>query len=132
MKQSGKEIKPFRLKDRQKSFRYAFSGIRVLLKEEHNARIHLVILILIIIAGIVLKIPASGWLAIVFASGLVFASECFNTAIENLSDVVSPEKNEKIKIAKDVAAAGVLISAITSVLIGIIVFFPAILEITRK
>ena len=132
MEQSGKETKPFRLKDRLKSFTHAFSGIGVLIKQEHNARIHLVILILVIIAGIVLKITATGWIAIVFAAGLVFASECFNTAIENLSDVVSPEKNEKIKIAKDVAAAGVLISAIISVVVGIIVFLPAILEITRK
>ena len=132
MEQSGKETKPFRLKDRMRSFSYAFSGIGVLLKREHNARIHLVILIIVIIAGIILKIPASGWIAIVFAAGLVFISECFNTAIESLSDVVSPENNNKIKITKDVAAAGVLISAIVSVIIGIIVFLPAILEIIRR
>lgn len=132
MEQSGKEEKPFRIKDRLKSFTHAFSGIGVLIKQEHNARIHLIILILVIIAGFVFKISTSGWLAIVFAAGLVFASECFNTAIENLSDVVSPEKNEKIKIAKDLAAAGVLISAIISVVVGIIIFLPAILEITSK
>ena len=132
MEQTEKEIKPFTLNDRLKSFSFAFSGIKVLLKHEHNARIHQVILILVIIAGVLLKISASGWIAILLAAGLVFASECFNTAIENLSDVVSPEKNEKIKIAKDVAAAGVLISALTSVIIGIIVFLPAILDISRK
>jgi diacylglycerol kinase len=132
MEQSGKETKNFRLKDRLKSFSYAFSGIGVLLKQEHNARIHLIILILVIIAGILLKISAVNWIAIIFASGLVFMSECFNTAIENLSDVVSAEKNEKIKIAKDVASAGVLISALTSVLIGIIVFLPAILKAVRR
>jgi diacylglycerol kinase len=132
MEQSGKETKPFRLKDRLKSFTHAFSGIVVLFKQEHNARIHLVILILVIIAGMLLKIPLSGWSGVVFAAGLVFIFECFNTAIENLSDVVSPENNEKIKIAKDVAAAGVLISAIISVIIGIIVFLPTIMELVRK
>ena len=132
MGQSEKEIKPFRLKDRLKSFTHAFSGIGVLIKQEHNARIHLVILILVIIAGTLLKIPSSGWISIVFAAGLVFISECFNTAIENLANVVSPEKNEKIKIAKDVAAAGVLLSAIISLIIGIIVFLPAIMEIVRR
>jgi diacylglycerol kinase len=89
-------------------------------------------LIIVIITGILLKIPASGWLGIVFSAGLVFTCECFNTSIENLSDVISPEKNEKVKIAKDVAAAGVLISAIISVTIGIIVFLPAILELARR
>jgi diacylglycerol kinase len=132
MEHSAKEIKPFRLKDRLKSFTHAFSGIGVLIKQEHNARIHLVILVIVIIAGTLLKIPASGWIAIVFAAGLVFISECFNTAIENLSDVVSTEKNGKIKIAKDIAAAGVLISALTSVIIGIIVFLPVILELARR
>ena len=125
MEQPGKKIKTFSLKDRLKSFKYAFSGIRDLLKQEHNARIHLVILLLVITAAIVLKISSSGWIAIIFAAGLVFIGECFNTAIENLSDAVSPEKNEKIKIAKDIAAAGVLIAAVTAVIIGMIVFLPA-------
>jgi diacylglycerol kinase len=132
MEKSEKETKPFKLNDRLKSFRFAFSGIGVLLKQEHNARIHLFILLLVVMAGIILKIPLSGWMAIVIAAGLVFMSECFNSAIEKLSDVVSPEKNDKIKIAKDVAAAGVLISAIISVIIGVIVFLPVILEIARK
>lgn len=118
------KIKKFNINERLKSFRNAFSGIAGLLRYEHNARIHLFILIVVLLAGIFSGISSSDWIAIVFASGLVFISECFNTAIEYLSDVVSPEYNEKIKGAKDVAAAAVLISAIIAVIIGIIVFLP--------
>lgn len=96
---------------------------------EHNARVHLFIIIIVIIAGLFLRLSAINWIAIVYASGLVLISECFNTAVEYLSDVVTQEQNEKIKKAKDVAAAGVLISAIISVIIGIFVFLPAIYKL---
>lgn len=121
--------KKFNIYERLKSFRNAFSGIAVLLRYEHNARIHLFILVLVLLAGILLRISSSEWIAIAFASGLVFISECFNTAVEYLSDVVSPGNNEKIKKAKDVAAAGVLISAIIAVIIGSIVLLPYIFKL---
>jgi diacylglycerol kinase (ATP) len=119
------EVK-FSVISRLKSFKSAFAGIGALLKSEHNARIHLLILILVIVAAIVLRISSLEWIVILFASGLVFVSECFNTAVEYLSDVVSPDYNEKIKRVKDIAAAGVLISAVISIIIGIIVFLPKI------
>jgi diacylglycerol kinase len=114
---------------RIKSFRSAFSGVVLLLKFEYNARIHLAVFILVLIVGFLLKISAAEWLVIVFAAGLVFASECFNTALEYLADEVSPRYSKKIKKAKDVAAAGVLISAAVSVIVGIIVFLPRIIRL---
>lgn len=120
------EKKRFRFIERIKSFRNAISGIRELFKHEHNARIHLVVLIVVILNGIIFEISASDWIAVVFASGVVFVSECFNTAIEYVSDSFTQEYNEKIKRAKDIAAAGVLISAIVSVIIGLIIFLPKI------
>ena len=124
--------KKFNINERLKSFRNAFSGIITLLRREHNARIHLLILLMVLASGIFLRISSSDWIAIFFAAGLVFISECLNTAIEYLSDVVSPEYNEKIKSAKDVAAGAVLISAIVSVVIGIIVFLPEIYRLIVK
>jgi diacylglycerol kinase len=121
--------KKFSFIARLKSFRNAFSGLVVLLKYTHNSRIHLFILILVLIAGLILRIALSDWITIFFAAGLVFISECFNTAVEYLSDIISPGYDEKIKRAKDVAAAGVLISAIMSILIGIAVFLPKILKL---
>jgi diacylglycerol kinase (ATP) len=110
------------------SFRNAFSGLVILLRCENNARIHVIILSLVIIAGIVLKIAPAHWIAISLAAGLVLACECFNTAVEYLCDVVMPEYDSRIKKAKDLSAAGVLISAIVSVVIGLMVFIPAIIR----
>ncbi len=124
--------KRFSLRARLKSFRYAFRGISTLITYEHNARIHLFILVFVIILGILLRIRESGWMAILFVSGLVFVSECFNTAVEYLSDLISDERNEKIKRAKDVAAAGVLISAIISVITGLIIFLPGIISLIKN
>ena len=123
--------KDFRLTSRLKSFRPAFHGIGTLLRYEHNARIHLFILIIVIVAGILLRISATDWLAILFVSGLVFASECFNTAVEYLSDLITDEQNENIRRAKDVAAAGVLIAAAVSVITGFIIFIPEILKLLK-
>ena len=124
--------KKFSLRTRLKSFRYAFRGISTLITYEHNARIHLFILVFVIVLGILLRIRESGWMAILFVSGLVFVSECFNTAVEYLSDLISDERNEKIKRAKDVAAAGVLISAIISVITGLIIFLQGIISLIKN
>ena len=124
--------KDFRLTSRLKSFRPAFHGIETLLRYEHNARIHLFILLTVIAAGILFQISATDWLAILFVSGLVFASECFNTAVEYLSDLITAEQNDNIRKAKDVAAGGVLISAAVSVITGFIIFIPEILKLLKS
>jgi diacylglycerol kinase len=122
----------FSLRARLRSFGYAFRGIATLIAYEHNARIHLFILVFAIILGILLRIGVSGWMAILFVTGLVFVSECFNTAVEYLSDNITGERNEKIKRAKDVAAAGVLISALISVITGLIIFLPGIINLVKN
>jgi len=121
--------KKFNIGDRLRSFKYAFNGIRMLFVNEHNAWIHLVAGILVIISGFVFKISILEWVAIFIAIGLVFTSEAINTSIEKLSDFVSPEKRSSIKEVKDLASAGVLISAITALITGLIVFVPKILAL---
>lgn len=121
--------KKFNIGDRLKSFKFAFNGIRILFVNEHNAWIHLAAAMLVIIAGIVLKISISEWLAVLIAIGLVFTSEAINTSIEKLSDFISPERQNSIKEVKDLASAGVLISAITALIIGLIVFAQKILTL---
>jgi diacylglycerol kinase (ATP) len=123
--------KRFKIGDRLKSFRFAFNGIRVLFSNEHNAWIHSAAALSVIIAGIGFKISISEWVAVLIATGMVFASEAINTSIEKLSDFVSAEKQKSIKEVKDLAAAGVLISAITALLIGLLVFLPKILMLFR-
>lgn len=118
----------FSLADRIHSFRYAFRGIKYLLVEEHNFRIHLVVLLLVIVAGIMIGISLSDWLAIIFVSVLVLVSEGFNSSIEKLSDAVNPEADERIRMAKDIAASAVLISAVAAIITGLFVFAPYLLK----
>jgi len=117
---------PFSIKQRIRSFRYAFNGLKVLLQEEHNAWIHLAVTALVIIAGFILKISATEWLAIILVIALVVALELINTALENLCDFVHPDKHDGIKKIKDLSAAAVLIAAIAAATIGLIVFVPKI------
>ncbi|MBP7508284.1 MAG: diacylglycerol kinase family protein [Prolixibacteraceae bacterium] len=123
-----KKNKSFSFKARLISFRYAFKGIGHLFKEEHNSWIHLAITILVIIAGIWFNLSAPEWLFIIFAIGFVFVAEIFNSAVENLGDAFSTERIDKIGKSKDLAAAGVLLSAIVSALIGLIIFIPHLLS----
>lgn len=118
--------KKYSLKKRLLSFKYAFDGFRTLLKEEANARIHTAISLIVITLGFALEINANEWISICFAIGLVISMEAINTAIENLADFVSPQKNELIKKAKDVSAFAVLFCAIIAVIIGLIIFIPKI------
>ncbi|HOF16557.1 MAG TPA: diacylglycerol kinase family protein [Bacteroidales bacterium] len=120
------EQKKFSISKRLKSFVYAFNGLIVLFKEEHNARIHLIATILVITAAVLLKLNFYEWIAVTFAIGFVISVEIINTVIENMADFVSPAKNDKIKKIKDLSAAAVLISSMTALTIGLIVFIPKI------
>lgn len=119
----------FSIAKRLKSFTYAFNGLRVLIKEEHNAWIHLFASLCVVAAGILFKISPMEWVAVVFAIGLVFSFEIINTSVENIADFICLERDDRIKRIKDLAAAAVLVSAITAAVIGLIVFIPKILEL---
>ena len=117
----------FSIVKRLKSFTFAFAGLKVLFKEEQNSWIHLFATVCVVIAGILFKISLFEWMAVVFAIGLVFSFEILNTAVENIADFVCPERDARIKRIKDLAAAAVLVSAVTSAVIGLLVFVPKIL-----
>lgn len=108
------------------SFKYAFQGFSSSLKTERNMKIHIVIMLLVIIAGIVLNINKYEWIICIICFALVIGGELFNTAIETAIDIVMPYKNEKAKLAKDISASGVLIFAIGAAIIGLIIFIPKI------
>lgn len=117
----------FSIKKRLQSFVYAFAGLKTLFKEEHNARIHAVVAVVVIVLGLLFHISAMEWLAVLLCIALVFSLELINSAIENLADYTSPDKNDFIRRAKDMAAAAVLVSAMVSVVVGIIIFLPKII-----
>ena len=109
-----------------KSFKYAFEGISTGIKKEQNMKIHMVIMILVIIFGILFKISKIEWIICIALFGLVISMELINTAIENTVDLITQEKHPKAKIAKDVSAGAVLITAITAAIAGLIIFVPKI------
>ena len=110
-----------------RSFRYAGAGIYNLFRYENNARIHLMACIAVVIAGVFFQISSTEWCLIVIQIALVWAGEAFNTAIEKLADLVSAEYHPVIKVVKDTAAAGVLLMAISAVIVGSIIFIPKLI-----
>lgn len=112
----------FSIRKRLLSFKYAFNGLWFLIRDEHNSRMHLFFAILTIFGGFWFKISTTEWMILLLTIALVFGAEFFNSAIESLADKISPEKDEHIKKAKDVAAGGVLITAIISIVVGVLIF----------
>jgi len=117
-----------KLKKRINSFQYAGRGIRTVFGTETNMKIHICIAIVVLIAGFTFKISATEWIACLLCIGLVVGMEMVNTAIENIVDMVSPNYHPLAGKAKDIAAGAVLICAIISVIIGLLVFGPKILN----
>ena len=115
--------KSFSIRKRLESFVYAFRGLRWLF-DEHNAWIHLVAMVGVITAGFLFSITQGEWIAIILCIGIVFAAEAFNTAIEKLANVVSPQWNKDIGKVKDLAAGAVFICAIAAAIVGVIIFIP--------
>lgn len=109
-----------------RSFQVAIRGIGLMVRSERNARIHLVATLVVVIAGLTFEIQRGEWLAVTFAIALVWCAEGFNSAIEELSDVVSSQSHPGIARTKDIAAGAVLIAAIAAVVIAVLIFGPYI------
>ena len=107
---------------RVQSFRYAFRGIGEMLRTEINARIHATAAIIVILVGFALGIDRIEWLAITLSIAGVCCAEGFNSAIESLCDVASPDYHPKVERAKDIAAGAVLIAAGGAATVGLLVF----------
>jgi diacylglycerol kinase len=114
------------LQKRANSFRYAFQGLADLLRSQPNARIHLAVALMATTAGFYFHISPAEWLAVVICIASVIAMEAVNTALEYLTDLVSPDFHPLAGKAKDAAAAAVLVAATGAAVVGLIVFLPKI------
>lgn len=112
------------LKKQLRSFGYAWKGIQSCVGKEQNLSFHLIAAMAVIIAGIVLGITRTEWIMVVMCIGTVIAAELFNTAIEKLVDLVSPQQHPVAGQVKDIVAGAVLVCAATAAIIGLIVFIP--------
>lgn len=112
------------MRNRVRSFGYAFRGIRLLLGTQANARIHLLATVGVVFLGLLFGISAVDWCLVICAASMVWAAEALNSALELLADYSAPKWHPLIERAKDVAAGGVLLTAIGALIIGVIVFLP--------
>ena len=111
-----------------RSFKAAFEGISSTYKKEQNIKIHTMISFVVILGGFLFKINYIEWLVCLVLIGFVMMAEFFNTAIEYVVDLASPDIHPLAKAAKDTASAGVLMMAIISALIGCVIFMPKIIN----
>ena len=117
------------LKKKADSFKFAFSGIKELWVHESNTRIHLIFTILVMIMALLLKVNSVELCVLVFITGAVWSAEAMNSAVERVVDLVTLDKKPLAKAAKDLAAGSVLLLAITSVVIGLVIFLPKIISL---
>lgn len=110
-----------------RGFGYALNGIWHAAATQLNFRVHLVAALVAVYAGYALHISKDEWLWIILCIALVLVAELFNTAIEFLVDLVSPDYNKKAGLVKDMSAGAVLITAIGALAIGLIIFVPKLL-----
>ncbi|EKE21293.1 MAG: hypothetical protein ACD_7C00295G0001 [uncultured bacterium] len=119
-------INPIRI--HRVSFRHAFDGIIHNVKTQPNFRFHLLAAISTILAGIYFSLGFFEWLILIFTFNMVFVAEMLNTSVEAIVDLITVEKRIDAKIAKDVSAGMVLISASLSLIIGVFIFLPKIIS----
>ncbi len=120
------------LNERLRSFAFAWKGILTMFRAEPNAKIHLLAAMLAIAAGCWFDIEKAEWCLVVLAIAGVFTAEAFNTSIEELTNLVSPEPHPLAGKAKDLAAAGVLFAAFGAAIVGVIVFLPRIVDLISQ
>ena len=100
-----------------------------MLRSQHNFWIQITLGTLAVVLGFALEISRGEWMILALTIGVVLAAETFNSAIESLTDLVQPEQDPRAGWIKDLAAGAVLITAIASVIVGLLIFVPRILAL---
>jgi diacylglycerol kinase (ATP) len=110
-----------------RSFGYAFKGLHYAFASQLNFRVHTFATIIAIALGLILHITTTEWLWVALCIAIVLITELLNTAIETLTDMVSPQYNEKAGHVKDVSAAAVVIAAVFALITGLAIFLPKLI-----
>lgn len=114
------------------SFKYSYEGIKYAFIYEQSMTIHIIMSLIVLIIGIIVKLDRIEWCISIILIGLVIGSELINTSIEAAIDVTCIEINPVAKIAKDTAAAAVLIFVFVAIIVGLMIFVPKIYEIFQS
>lgn len=102
------------------SFRHALAGVWYVVRTQRNARIHLAVMVMIGSVGLGIGLSRVEWAVLALVAGMVLAAEWFNTAVEAVVDLITTEPHPLAKVAKDAAAAGVLLTAVVAVGVGVL------------
>ena len=113
----------WRSKNPLDSFRHAIEGVAHTFRTQRNMRFHFLTVLLVLLSGILFRLPATQLLVLLFTASLVLIAEMFNTAIEAVVDMITQSYHPAAKFAKDVAAGAVLVASINAVIVGFVVFF---------
>jgi len=116
--------RPFEFSGRIRSFKYAFRGLRLMIRSQHNAWIHAAATLGAAGMGLGFRLSGPEWCWIILAVAAVWTAEALNTAFEFLADATTREFHPVVGQAKDVAAGAVLVTAIAAAAIGGIIFYP--------
>lgn len=114
------------------SLKYAFDGLKYAYKNEQSMTVHIVVTILVIMFAFIFEISSYEWIIVVLCIGIMMCVELVNTSIEAVVDLVTKKYDEKAKVAKDVAAAVSVMFSITSIIVGLIIFVPKIINFIRS
>jgi diacylglycerol kinase len=112
-----------------KSFKYAFEGIHYAFKNDQNLLVHLLVAFLVINVSIALRVSHYEMGILGLTMMMVIMAEMVNSAIEKMVDLITKEHRQEAKIAKDVAAGMVLLTAIAAAIIGTLILFPYVIKI---
>ncbi len=104
------------------SLKHALNGLKHVIRTQKNTRIYLIFTFLVLILAGLLRVQWIEWLILITLIGLVWAAECFNTAVEASIDLITDKYHPLAKIAKDASAAGVAALAITAAISGLLIF----------
>lgn len=115
----------------QRSFRYAYEGVKYALSTQRNMKFHFTLAFLALVLALLFGLSKTDVLFILLAVTLVIVTELINTAIEKSVDLAMPDIHPLAKIAKDVAAAAVLVTAAFAVVTGMVVFYDPIDRLLR-
>lgn len=124
-----KNTDTFSISGRLQSGTHAVNGILEMLRSQHNAWLHAIATLVVVVAGWILGVTATQWCFLILAIMAVWVAEGLNTAFEFLCDVASPDFHPLIKKCKDVAAGAVLLSALGALAVGLIVFVPYFIDL---
>ena len=115
----------------RESFRHAVDGIKTLIRQERNMRVHLVMTVLVILCAVIFGLTPAEKAIVISLCALVICAELINTAIENAVDISTAVFNMYAKRAKDCAAGAVLVVSIGAAIAGLIIFVPYGIDFLR-